>query len=162
MSENHGFRPPSNERAKLFSKGKNSGPSGKDFSFPQIKPMPPPPQAKFVVELKSLPEPTHDYILVHIISKDMSEGGIVIPEIAQEKENAGAFVLKVGPGRVTENGSMIVPCCKPGDRVFIAPNPASMIPIQAEGKTCLLVNNMMILGIYPKEEEPVQSTEPTP
>lgn len=158
MSENHGFRPPSNERAKLFSKGKNSGPSGKDFSFPQLKPMPPPPQQKFVVELKRLPEPTHDYILCQLISKDVSEGGIVIPETAQEKTNSGALVIKVGPGRVTENGAVIVPCCAPGDRVFIAPNPASMIPIQVGNQTFLLVNNMMILGIYPKEE-PVQSTE---
>ncbi len=162
MSQNHGFNEPSNHRAKKFSQGKNSGSSGGAPFIPSIKPypmpQPPPPPPSF--QLDSVIDPTHDYILLRLISQDKSEGGIYLPQSAQEKEAMKAMVLKVGPGRMTESGAMIKPCCKPGDRIFMAPNPTSMIPIKAEGMDLMMVNNIMILGIYPTVDT-VQSTEST-
>ncbi len=161
MSNPHGFRPPSNERAKKWSQGKNSGPSGSPMHIPNIKPFPmPQPQAPPSIQLDKIIDPTHDYILVRLISQVKSEGGIYLPESVQDKETTKAIVLKVGPGRMTENGAFIKPCCAPGDRIFMAPNPTSMIPIQAEGMNLMLVNNIMILGIYPKEEK--EDVQPVP
>ncbi len=164
MSQNHGFNEPSNHRAKKFSQGKNSGPSGNNFHIPNIKPMPPSqPQVPQPLKTATIFQPQHDYILVELISRDVSEGGIFLPETAKKEDMA--IVVAVGPGRVTEQGSMVKPCCQPGDRVFISPNPNSMLPVQIQGRMMLVINNMMIIGIYPKVEETkeeVQSTETAP
>ncbi len=63
--------------------------------------------------------PTYDQI---IIEKDdpeeKSSGGIHIPE-NRRKQQATATVVAVGPGRVTESGTVAPPCVKPGDKIVI-------------------------------------------
>jgi chaperonin GroES len=51
------------------------------------------------------------------LEKDTSEGGIIIPDIAKEKLNRGT-VLSVGRGKVLENGRLLEPSVKTGDRVI--------------------------------------------
>ncbi len=45
-----------------------------------------------------------------------SPGGIIIPDTAKEKPQAGK-VVAAGPGRTTENGELVKPSVKKGDKV---------------------------------------------
>ena len=48
---------------------------------------------------------------------DMSKGGIVLPDNAKEKPTKGT-VLAVGPGKTTDDGKLIEPAVKVGDKVL--------------------------------------------
>lgn len=58
-----------------------------------------------------------DWVAVRVDrAKEKSDGGIVLPERAQEKSWRGEVVY-VGPGR-TENGLLVESALGPGDRVL--------------------------------------------
>lgn len=156
----HGFRPPSNDRAKKFSKGKNSGPSGKEFSIPQMQNLPERPKPP-KLETSKLFAPQHDLVLLEVLSNLKTEGGIYLPDSAQSHEQT-TIVIATGPGRMTEYGILIKPPCAPGDRVFVAPAPGQAIIIKVQGRDMVLLQSLCILGVYPSEQPVTQSTEPSP
>ena len=47
----------------------------------------------------------------------ITEGGIVIPDNAKEKQQRGT-VVAVGPGRVVDDGSLVVPDVNLGDEIL--------------------------------------------
>jgi len=49
--------------------------------------------------------------------EDVSKGGIVLPDTAQEKPQEGK-IIAVGPGRLTEDGKRIAMEVKKGDKVI--------------------------------------------
>jgi len=63
--------------------------------------------------------PLADRVLLRRLEgDDVSAGGIVIPDTAQEKSQQ-AEVVAVGPGRLTKDGRRIAPGLRKGDRVLI-------------------------------------------
>lgn len=62
--------------------------------------------------------PLHDRIIVkRIEEKEQLKGGIIIPDTAKEKPQQGE-VIAVGKGKTLDNGKVVTPDVKPGDRVL--------------------------------------------
>jgi chaperonin GroES len=62
--------------------------------------------------------PLHDRIIVkRIEEKEQLKGGIIIPDTAKEKPQQGE-VIAVGKGKTLDNGKVVAPDVKPGDRVL--------------------------------------------
>jgi chaperonin GroES len=63
--------------------------------------------------------PLHDRVLLkRLEEKDVTKGGIIIPDTAKEKP-LEAEIIAVGKGRVTEDGKVIPLDVKKGDKVLI-------------------------------------------
>ncbi|AAW39286.1 MAG: co-chaperone GroES [Dehalococcoides mccartyi] len=63
-------------------------------------------------------EPLHNMVLIQPQEKqDMSKGGIIIPDAAQEKSQEGVIVA-VGPGRLDKDGKRELMSIKVGDKVL--------------------------------------------
>ncbi|MGB6873202.1 MAG: co-chaperone GroES [Dehalococcoidia bacterium] len=63
-------------------------------------------------------EPLGDRVVIKPTAKeDVSKGGIVLPDTAQEKPQEGK-IIAVGPGRLTEEGTRIAMEVKKGDKVI--------------------------------------------
>lgn len=64
-------------------------------------------------------QPLHDRVIIkRLESETKSAGGIVIPDTAKEKPMKGE-VIAVGKGRTLDNGQLVAPTVKPGDKVLI-------------------------------------------
>ena len=63
-------------------------------------------------------EPLGDRVVIKPPPKEeVSKGGIVLPDTAQEKPQEGK-IIAVGPGRLTEDGKRIAMEVKKGDKVI--------------------------------------------
>ena len=63
-------------------------------------------------------EPLGDRVVIKPTAKEeVSKGGIVLPDTAQEKPQEGK-IIAVGPGRLTEEGTRIAMEVKKGDKVI--------------------------------------------
>ena len=63
-------------------------------------------------------EPLGDRVVIKPTPKEeVSKGGIVLPDTAQEKPQEGEIVA-VGPGRLSEDGKRIAMEVKKGDKVI--------------------------------------------
>jgi chaperonin GroES len=50
-------------------------------------------------------------------AEEVSAGGIILPDTAQEKPQQGKIVA-VGPGKVSDSGTLVEPTLKTGDSVL--------------------------------------------
>ena len=50
-------------------------------------------------------------------AEEVSAGGIILPDTAQEKPQQGKIVA-VGPGKVSDSGTLVEPSLKTGDSVL--------------------------------------------
>ena len=50
-------------------------------------------------------------------AEEVSAGGIILPDTAQEKPQQGKIVA-VGPGKVSDSGNLVEPTLKAGDSVL--------------------------------------------
>ena len=65
-------------------------------------------------------EPLGDRVVVlPSTGEETTRGGIFLPDTAKEKPQEGS-VIAVGPGRVTDEGKLITPEVKVGDKVLYA------------------------------------------
>ena len=63
-------------------------------------------------------EPLGDRVVIKPTpQEEVSKGGIVLPDTAQEKPQEGK-IIAVGPGRLTEDGKRIAMEVKKGDKVI--------------------------------------------
>ena len=63
-------------------------------------------------------EPLGDRVVIKPSPKEeISKGGIVLPDTAQEKPQEGE-IIAVGPGKLTEEGNRIAMEVKKGDKVI--------------------------------------------
>ncbi len=63
-------------------------------------------------------EPLGDRVVIKATAKEeVSKGGIVLPDTAQEKPQEGK-VIAAGPGRLTDDGKRIAMDVKKGDKVI--------------------------------------------
>jgi chaperonin GroES len=63
--------------------------------------------------------PLHDRVVVRRIdAEEKTSGGIIIPDTAKEKPMEGE-IIAVGPGARNEQGQLVAPDVKAGDRVLV-------------------------------------------
>ncbi|MGC9965338.1 MAG: co-chaperone GroES [Syntrophobacteraceae bacterium] len=89
--------------------------------------------------------PLHDRVIISPIEgKEISAGGIIIPDTAKEKPQEGK-VVAVGTGIVLKDGKTIPLQVKPGDRVLFSKYAGTEVKFGDE--THLVVREDDILGI---------------
>jgi chaperonin GroES len=86
-------------------------------------------------------------IVKRIEDGEKSQGGIIIPDTAKEKPMEG-LVLAVGKGRIGNDGSLIAPDVKEGDRVLFGKYAGTEIKIESE--EFLIMREDDILGVLEK------------
>ena len=63
-------------------------------------------------------KPLADRVVVDAApAEEMSSGGIILPDTAQEKPQQGT-VVAVGPGKVSESGKEVAMSVKKGDKIL--------------------------------------------
>jgi chaperonin GroES len=89
--------------------------------------------------------PLGDRILVkRIQEEEKTKGGIIIPDTAKEKPQEGK-VVAVGKGKVTEEGKLVAPDVKAGDRILFGKYAGSEVKL--EGEEHLILREDDILGV---------------
>ena len=89
--------------------------------------------------------PLRDRVIVEPLSADeMTAGGIIIPDTAQEKPSEGKIVA-VGGGRVDKKGKVHKLDVKKGDRVLYGK--WSGTEVKVEGKDLLIISEGEILAV---------------
>ena len=96
-------------------------------------------------------KPLHDRVLVRRIEQEeMTAGGIIIPDTAQEKPMEGE-VVAVGSGVRAEDGTVTPLDVKPGDRILFGKWSGSEVKI--DGDELLIMKESDILGIVEGKRE---------
>jgi len=94
--------------------------------------------------MKSI-RPLGDRILVkRIQEEEKTKGGIIIPDTAKEKPQEG-MVVAVGKGKTTEEGKIIAPDVKKGDRILFGKYSGTEVKI--EGEEHLILREDEIVGV---------------
>jgi chaperonin GroES len=89
--------------------------------------------------------PLHDRVVVtRIDAEDKTKGGIIIPDTAKEKPQEGK-VVAVGKGKMTEQGKLLPPDVKAGDKILFGKYSGSDVMI--EGEEHLILREDDILGV---------------
>ena len=92
--------------------------------------------------------PLHDRILIkRLEEEDKSKGGIIIPDTAKEKPIQGK-VIAVGKGKILNNGDVIPPNVKKGDKVLFGKYAGTEVKI--DGEEHLLMREDDILAVIQK------------
>lgn len=101
-------------------------------------------------------KPTNDRILLKPIDEgEQTYGSIVIPDMGKEKPEIGQ-VLAIGPGRMSENGTMmLVRSCKVGDLVMIPK--IGTLRMDYDGEEYYIAQDREVLAVI--EKEPVMGFE---
>jgi chaperonin GroES len=89
--------------------------------------------------------PLHDRVVVERVDSDeKTAGGIIIPDTAQEKPSEG-MVVSVGPGARDDDGELIPPDVKAGDRILFGKWSGTEVKI--DGKDLLIMKESDIMGV---------------
>jgi len=92
--------------------------------------------------------PLHDRVVVRRIEADQkTQGGIIIPDTAQEKPQEGE-VVSLGPGARNERGDLIPMELKTGDRVLFGKWSGTEVKI--DGQDLLIMKESDIMGVLEK------------
>lgn len=80
--------------------------------------------------------PYGDNVVIEIVDRDKSTGGIIIPDKAKSNQRDAiiGLVIAVGEGRMTEYGVKIVPQAKKGDYVLLARGAGVEIELDTRSK----------------------------
>jgi len=90
-------------------------------------------------------QPLADRIVVKVLeAKEVSRGGIVLPDSAKEKPQE-AEVIAVGKGRISDEGKVITPEVKAGDKILFGKY--SGTEISMDGVEYLILKEEDILAI---------------
>ena len=91
--------------------------------------------------------PMGDRLIVKPFAREsVSQGGIALPETAQDRPEHGE-VIAVGPGRITDEGVLLPMPVKQGDHVFF--NKYSGTELEDDGEKYLLLREGDILAALP-------------
>ena len=92
--------------------------------------------------------PLHDRVIVKRIDEEKkTASGIVIPDSAAEKPDQGE-VMAVGPGKRGDDGKLIAPDVKVGDRVLFGKFAGSTVKV--DGDELLVMREEDIMGVVTK------------
>lgn len=95
--------------------------------------------------------PLGDRVLIKPLSEtEATYGNLLIPDLGKERPEIGE-VIAVGPGRLTEHGTIIVPDIKPGAKVLI-PKIGSL-RVDLDGEEFYITQFKEILGIIEETYE---------
>ena len=93
--------------------------------------------------------PLHDRVVVkRIEAEEKTAGGIIIPDTAKEKSQAGQ-VVAVGPGGRDESGKPIPRDSKVGDKVLFGKWSGTEVKI--DGVDLLIMKESDIMGVLTEE-----------
>jgi chaperonin GroES len=93
-------------------------------------------------------KPLHDRIIVKAAEKEqVSAGGIILPDNAQEKPQRGE-VLAVGPGKVLDSGTRAAVDVKVGDHVYYGKY--SGTEVKVEGDDLIILRAEDVLAVLEK------------
>src|SRR3954463_12954932 len=97
--------------------------------------------------------PLHDRVVVRRLNaEERTTGGIIIPDTAQEKPMQGE-VIAVGPGARNEQGQLVPPAVKAGDRILFGK--WSGTEVKLDGEELLIMKESDIMGII--ESQPASA-----
>ncbi|MDG1352207.1 MAG: co-chaperone GroES [Sulfitobacter sp.] len=89
--------------------------------------------------------PLHDRVLVkRTESEEKTAGGLYIPESAKEKPSEGE-VVSVGEGARKDNGELIAPAVKAGDKILFGKWSGTEVTV--DGVEMLMMKESDIMGI---------------
>jgi chaperonin GroES len=89
--------------------------------------------------------PLHDRVVLRrITAEEKSAGGIIIPDTVKEKPMEGE-VVAVGPGARNEQGQIIAPDLKAGDRVLFGK--WSGTEVKLDGEELLIMKESDVMGV---------------
>ena len=89
--------------------------------------------------------PLHDRVIVKRLDNERkTASGIVIPDSAAEKPDQGE-VLAVGPGKKTEEGRILPPDVKVGDKVLFGKYAGQSVKV--DGDEFLVIREEEILAV---------------
>ena len=89
--------------------------------------------------------PLYDRIVVkRLEEKETVQGGIIIPDSAKEKPQEGE-VVAVGQGKRLENGKVVAPDVKAGDKILFGKYSGSEIKL--DGEEYVIMREDEVLGI---------------
>jgi chaperonin GroES len=89
--------------------------------------------------------PLHDRVVVRRIDAEQkTQGGIIIPDTAQEKPQEGE-VVSAGPGALNERGERVPMELKAGDRVLFGKWSGTEVKI--DGQDLLIMKESDIMGV---------------
>ncbi len=89
--------------------------------------------------------PLADRIMVKVLeAKEVTKGGIVLPDTAKEKPQE-AEVVSVGKGKVSDEGKVIAPEVKAGDKVLFGKYTGTEVNV--DGNEYLILREEDILAI---------------
>ena len=92
--------------------------------------------------------PLNDRVLVkRVDEKEVTKGGIIIPDTAKEKPAEGK-VVAVGNGKLGEDGKRIPLTLKVGDRILFGKYGGAEISL--DGEEYLIMNEGEVLGVIEK------------
>ena len=92
--------------------------------------------------------PLHDRVIVKRVEAERTTAsGIVIPDAAAEKPDQGQ-ILAVGPGKRGDDGKLIAPDVKVGDRVLFGKYAGSTVKM--DGDELLVMREEDIMGVVSK------------
>lgn len=102
-----------------------------------------------------LPELLGTKVLIKVIEKRFTKGGLVLPESIGEKNPQliikEATVLKTGPGTLLMDGKYVPCCVKGGDKIYV--NAANIAKVEIGDTEYGLVREDLIIAYFPKSEE---------
>ena len=92
--------------------------------------------------------PLQDRVIVKRLEEEAkTKGGIIIPDTAKEKPMEG-LVISVGKGKTADDGKLIKPDVKAGDRILFGKYSGTEVKI--DGVEHLIMREDDILGIIEK------------
>jgi len=92
--------------------------------------------------------PLQDRVIVkRLEEEEKTKGGIIIPDTAKEKPMEG-LVISVGKGKTADDGKLIKPDVKAGDRILFGKYSGTEVKI--DGEELLIMREDDILGILEK------------
>ncbi len=100
--------------------------------------------------MAELPELLEDVLLVKVIEKKFSRGGIVLPQGVKSDtpQIFEAYVLKTGPGKLLPDGTRAKMTIRVGDRIVL--NRAGKVDI--DGEEFALLQEGGVIAYYPESE----------
>jgi chaperonin GroES len=92
--------------------------------------------------------PLQDRVIVKRLEEEAkTKGGIIIPDTAKEKPMEG-LVIAVGKGKTADDGKLIKPDVKAGDKILFGKYSGTEVKI--DGEELLIMREDDILGILEK------------
>src|SRR5580693_3459620 len=101
--------------------------------------------------------PLHDRVVIRrITAEEKSAGGIIIPDTVKEKPMEGE-VVAVGPGARNEQGQIVPPDLKAGDRVLFGK--WSGTEVKLDGEDLLIMKESDIIAVIGSKRQQTDHTK---